>query len=384
MIKRIAILGSTGSIGVNTLDILARMKDEFRVVALSADKNVALLSKQAARFKPQVLCVGEESFSAGMKRSMPSKAKIVFGADGLKEIVSRRDIDLVVFAIGGSACLVPLIEAIKNKKQIALANKESLVSAGPVISGLAKQNGVRIIPIDSEHSAIFQCLDGRSDEPSKIYLTSSGGPLLNVARSRFDTLTRGFILNHPKWRMGSKISVDSATMMNKGLEIIEAQVLFGIPESSVEVLVHPEAIVHSMVEFKDGAILAQLGIPDMRIPIQYALTYPKRQSNALARVDFSGLGTLSFKKPDCNKFPSLNLARKAARSGGTAPAVLCAADEEAVTYFLNGRIKLTDIPKVVEKVLSRHANMEDKLLSLDGVIAAQLWAREEARLICCH
>jgi len=384
MMKRIAILGSTGSIGVNTLDVLSKIEDKFKVVALSANKNVTLLARQAARFKPKILCVGADSLSGDLKRLNRSKAIVVSGADGLKEIVARRDVDLVVFAIGGLACLVPLIEAIKNKKQIALANKESLVSAGPVISKLARQYGVNIIPIDSEHSAIFQCLDGRNDKPSKIYLTSSGGPLLNVKKVRFDKLSRGFILNHPKWRMGKKISVDSATMMNKGIEIIEAQMLFGIPEASIEVLVHPEAVIHSMVEFRDGAILAQLGIPDMRVPIQYALTYPCRQDNALARVDFSGLGALSFKPPDCNKFPSLNLARKAARSGGTAPAVLCAADEEAVTYFLNGRIKFTDIPKVIEKVLSRHVNMEDKLLSLDSVLAAQLWAREEARSICCH
>ncbi|MDP3804548.1 MAG: 1-deoxy-D-xylulose-5-phosphate reductoisomerase [Candidatus Omnitrophota bacterium] len=381
---RIAILGSTGSIGVNTLNVISKMKDGFKVMALSADSNLDLLSKQAFIFKPRFACIGTGILPRKVKRLMPARTKTVSGMEGLKEIVSRADIDLVVFAISGSACLVPLIEAIKNKKRIALANKESIVSAGEIIVKLAKKNGVKIIPVDSEHSAIFQCIDGRAGIVSKIYLTGSGGPLRNVDRHKFDSLSRDFILNHPKWKMGKKISVDSATMMNKGLEIIEAKVLFGLPQSRVEILIHPEAIVHSMVEFTDGAILAQLGTPDMRLPIQYALTYPDRKPSLVERVDFSKIKSLSFDKSDVEKFPSLRLARQAAEDGGTAPACLCAADEEAVNNFLAGAIKFSDIPRVIEKVLSRHDNINRRALTLDDVLAAEDWARQEARSICYH
>ena len=382
MKKRLAILGSTGSIGVNALRVVSAMKKDFEVVALSADTNTKLLSRQIKTFKPRIVCVGRGELCRKVRGVPGHKIGCVYGQDGLKEIVSRKDIDIILFAISGTACLVPLVEAIKNKKTIALANKEALVSAGSIVMGLARRNNVRIIPVDSEHSAIFQCLDGRRDALSKIYLTGSGGPLLNVDRSKFSTLSREFVLRHPKWNMGKKISVDSATMMNKGLEVIEAQHLFNMPHDLIEVLIHPEAIVHSMVEFADGAILAQLGVPDMRIPIQFALTYPERKSAKFGRVMFSETPNLTFRKPDLQKFPCLGLARRAASEGGTTPAVLCASDEEAVKMFLAGRISFLDIPKVVEMVLSRHHNVASGDYSISDVLDKEEWAREEAKSIC--
>lgn len=384
MRKKIAILGSTGSIGVNTLDVISALRGRFEIVALSADSNAALLSRQSAQFLPKVISIGSELLAKEMRGKIPAKTRIVHGPEGLKEIVGRRDIDLVVFAISGNACLEPLIEAIKNRKTIALANKESLVSAGALVMRLAKKYDVRILPIDSEHSAIFQCLNGKhaTDKVIKIYLTGSGGPLLKIPKNKFDRLPLKFILNHPKWKMGRKISVDSATMMNKGLEIIEAMSLFGIDEKFIDVLVHPEAVIHSMVEFVDGAILAQLGIADMRIPIQYALTYPGREKNGLEKMDFGKTKSLSFAKPDTGKFPCLALARRAAKMGGIAPAILCAADEEAVKNYLNGNIKFTDIHKVIETALSRHRNITGREITLSDVLAADRWAREEARSLC--
>lgn len=382
--KRIAILGSTGSIGTNTLDVLSRLEGDFEVVGLSARSNIKLLSAQARKFKPKIVCVGDKQLSKEIKRSIPSGIKVVACQDGLEEIVARSDLDLVVIAISGIAPIAPLVKAVKSKKRIALANKEALVSAGPMVMRLAKENGVDIIPVDSEHSAIFQCLGRRRGDLSKIYLTGSGGPLLNVSAARFDSLSKESMLKHPKWKMGEKITIDSATMMNKGLEIIEAQYLFNISENQVEVLIHPEAIIHSMVEFIDGAVLAQLAIPDMRIPIQYALTYPDRLEGSSRSVDFLKTNRLSFLKPDTNKFPSLDLARAAARSGGTSPAVLCAADEEAVQCYLDGRIRFSDIPKVIEKVLSRHKNISGQNPSLRDILDAVEWAKEEARAICCH
>jgi len=380
--KRIAVLGSTGSIGVNTLDVIRRSKNDFKVVALSADSSVDLLARQARAFHPAAICAGSEFLANEAKRLVGSGVKVLSGTAGLKEIVSRKDVDLVIFAISGSACLVPLVEAIKNKKSIALANKEAMVSAGPLLMALAAKNKVRILPVDSEHSAIFQCIGSRSAGLSKIYLTGSGGPLLDVDRNRFDTLPKSFILRHPKWNMGKKISVDSATMMNKGLEIIEAKYLFGIDERRIEVLIHPEAIVHSMVEMSDGAVLAQMALPDMRLPIQYALTYPGRSDAIVKRVDFAKVASLTFRKPDTDKFPCLELARDAARAGGTAPAVLCAADEEAVKCYLEGNIKFSGISETIEKVLSRHKNNRRKALSIGGILDADGWAREEVRSFC--
>lgn len=385
MKKNIALLGSTGSIGVNALDVISRLEGLFNVVALSAGNSVELLSAQSRKFRPKIVSVGSGSLAVKAKKLMPHGTDIVCGQDGLCEIVSRRDIDMVLFAISGTACLVPLVEAIRNKKEVALANKEALVSGGPMIMKLARKNGVRIIPIDSEHSAIFQCIDARREYLSKIYLTGSGGPLLDVKKERFDGLPVERILKHPRWSMGRKISVDSATMMNKGLEIIEAKYLFDIDEKRIEVLVHPEAIVHSMVEFTDASVIAQLAMPDMRLPIEFALTYPERAKPIVRRVDFAGIGSLSFRAPDIKKFPCLGIARAAAASGGLAPAVLCASDEEAVAAYLDGKIKLSGIPKIIDKVLARHKHAADRSEpSIGDILDADAWAREETRRLCCH
>ncbi|MBN2453774.1 MAG: 1-deoxy-D-xylulose-5-phosphate reductoisomerase [Candidatus Omnitrophica bacterium] len=379
--KRIAILGSTGSIGVNALDVISKIGGGFSVVALSGDSNSELLIRQARAWKPKIVSIGNELLAGKVNRAVPKGTKVVCGGIGLREIATRSDVDMVLFAVSGTACLIPLLDAVKNRKEIALANKEALVSAGPVVTALARKNDVRIIPIDSEHSAIFQCIYGRPEYVSKIYLTGSGGPLLNVSAKRFDKLPVGFILKHPRWKMGRKITVDSATMMNKGLEIIEAKYLFGIDEKKIEVLIHPEAVVHSMVEFSDASVIAQLAVPDMRLPIEYALTFPGRSKAIVRKVDFSKAGALTFRKPDVKKFPCLRLAREAAASGGTALAVLCAADEGAVKHFLERRIKFSDIPGVIEKVMSRHKNAR-KEISVEDVLNADSWAKEETDILC--
>ncbi|MDD5421962.1 MAG: 1-deoxy-D-xylulose-5-phosphate reductoisomerase [Candidatus Omnitrophota bacterium] len=383
MMEKIAILGSTGSIGVNALEVVSSLKDRFEVVALSADSNAELLSKQSRAFLPKVIAIRDDKLAKKLKRTVPSGTRIVCGMDGLAEIASRSDVDVVLFALSGAVCLIPLIEAIRHRKRIALANKESLVCAGSIIKSEARRHNVRIVPIDSEHSAIFQCIEGRERFLAKIYLTGSGGPLLDVPVKKFDKLPREFILRHPRWKMGKKISVDSATMMNKGLEIIEAKHLFDINEKEIEVLIHPEAIIHSMVELTDGAILAQMGAPDMRSPIQYALTYPNRLKSLARNVDFSRIAALTFRQPDVKKFPCLSIARQAARDGGSAPAALCAADEELVGAYLGKKIRFSDIPKNIEKVLSRHKNI-DREPSIYDVLEADRWAREEARSLCCH
>lgn len=274
--KRIAVLGSTGSIGINALKVAASLKEKIEVVALAAGSSINLLAEQASIFMPKVLSVKDGLLASKIKKMIPGHIDVLCGNEGLENIVSRKDVDIVLFAISGSSCLRPLVCAIKHKKRIALANKEALVSAGSIVMGLAEKNSVPIIPIDSEHSAIFQCLEGRREYLKKIYLTASGGPLLKLPKNRFDNLPPQFILKHPKWKMGKKISVDSATMMNKGLEIIEARWLFGLGPDDIETLVHPEAIIHSIVELIDGTFFAEMSLPDMRIPIQYAITYPSR------------------------------------------------------------------------------------------------------------
>ena len=381
--KRIAILGSTGSIGVNTLDVLSRMRGDFKVVALSADSNTKLLSAQTRRFRPKTIAIGNGLLASQIKKIVPAETNILTGTEGLCAIAAAAGVDMIVFAISGNACLLPLLEAIRSAKGIALANKEALVSGGPLVMELARRRGVKILPVDSEHSAIFQCIEGRGAGLSKIYLTGSGGPLLDVSVSKFNKLSPSAVLKHPKWNMGKKISVDSATMMNKGLEIIEAQYLFGLDEKRIEVLIHPEAIIHSMAEFSDGAVLAQMALPDMRLPIQYALTYPERVKAPVKHIDFAALRQLTFRSPDTDKFPCLCLARQAARQGGTAPAVLCAADEEAVKCYLQNNVKFTGIPKIIEKVLARHKNTKGAL-SVRDIVDADAWAREEVRSLCYH
>ena len=381
MLKRIALLGSTGSIGVNTLDVVSSLKGKIEVAALSADSNIELLARQARIFKPKVVCIGNGSLARRIKKLLPDGIKVVSGIDGLDHIVSMSGVDTAVFAISGIACLKPLVSAINNKKNIALANKEALVSAGAIVMRLAKEKSVPIIPIDSEHSAIFQCLEGKREYLKKIYLTATGGPLLRVPKKKFDSLPTGFILAHPRWKMGKKISVDSATMMNKGLEIIEAKWLFDVDEKAIEVLVHPEAIIHSMIELIDGTFFAELSVPDMRLPIQYAITYPARLKGRVKSPDFARLKKFSFEKPDIKRFPCLELARVAVKKGGTYPAVLNAANEEAVKSYLDGRIKFSRIPCIIEKVLRNHSGAARKL-SLNDIFDAQHWAREEALRLC--
>lgn len=383
VIRRIAVLGSTGSIGVNTLNVAAALED-IEIAALSADSNIKLLAKQAKIFRPKMISVRDNLLAGKIKGMVPAGTRVLSGSEGLNEIASTSGIDTVLFAISGSSCLAPLIAAIKSGKRIALANKESLVSAGDLVMDLAKKNNVSIIPIDSEHSAIFQCLEGKRPYLSKIYLTATGGPLLNLSKSRFDNLSPKFVLNHPKWRMGKKISIDSATMMNKGLEIIEAKWLFNIDEDDIEVLIHPEAIVHSMVGLVDGSVFAQLSVPDMRIPIQYALTYPGRLKSPAKNIDFLKIKDLTFQKPDPGKFPCLKLAREALKRGGTYPAVLNIADEEAVNKYLGGKIKFSRIPYIIEKAIERHRCTKKNRLSIEDVYSAEAWAKEEVAKLCCH
>jgi 1-deoxy-D-xylulose-5-phosphate reductoisomerase len=377
----IAVLGSTGSIGTNALNVISALgRGVIKVAALSADSNIKLLASQARAHRPGAVCVADATLAEKIRTLVPRGTKVLAGADGLNKIVSMDSVDLALFAVPGSSCLLPLMAAIRNKKRIALANKEALVSAGSHVMRLARENGVRIIPIDSEHSAIFQCLEGRSGTPERIYLTATGGPLLRVPRARFDRLPRSFILDHPRWSMGKKVSVDSATMMNKGLEVIEAKWLFGVSEKNIEVVIHPEAIVHSMVEFSDGAVFAQMSRPDMRLPIQYAITYPARRGSGLKRLDPCGLKKLTFASPDERKFPCLKLAREAVRLGGTYPAALNAADEVAVKCFLDGSIVFSRIPHIIEKVMGRHGSRSAS--SLDAILGAERRAKEEALRLC--
>ncbi len=389
-IKNIAVLGSTGSVGTNTLKVAEAFQDRFRVVALTAFNNVSLLEKQIKKFRPKYVAVHQKGIEY-LKRRFGSYRITFFDAQqGVETIVSSRDVDIVVLAIRGSAALGPFLEAVRHGKTVAPANKEAIVMAGSIITREAKRYNASIVPVDSEQSAIFQCLNGAAGYASghasgcafahqikKIYLTASGGPLHNVPQNRFDKLSIDEILRHPRWKMGKKITVDSATLMNKGLEVIEAKWLFGVDVDQIEVVVHPEAIIHSMVEFCDGSILAQLGVTDMRLPIQYALTYPNRLKTQLPQIDFFKLGKLTFKKPDFKKFPSVQLCYHAGKKGGTAPAALNAANEEAVDAFLDRKISFSKIYKIVEKVVHRHKNIGTP--DLKDIWRADGWAREEAK-----
>jgi 1-deoxy-D-xylulose-5-phosphate reductoisomerase len=346
--KNIAILGSTGSIGTQTLEVV-RANDDLRVVALAANKSLKLLEEQAREFLPEVISVGSRELSDDLRvRLADMNVRITWGMDGLKEVATWESADVVVTAVVGMMGIVPTIEAIRAGKDIALANKETLVTAGHIIIPLAKSCGVNIYPVDSEHSAIFQSLNGeRGADVEKILLTASGGPFRNYTREQMEHVGVEDALKHPNWSMGRKITIDSATMVNKGLEVMEAQWLFGVPATKVQVVIQPQSVIHSMVQFVDGAVIAQLGTPDMKLPIQYALYYPERRPMDTPRLDFFGLGQITFQAPDFDRFKGLALAYEAADRGGNIPTALNAANELAVAMFLDGKIRFLDIPEVI-------------------------------------
>jgi 1-deoxy-D-xylulose-5-phosphate reductoisomerase len=350
--KNICILGSTGSIGVNSLEVISGLGDRFRPVCLTANRNVDLLAEQVRTHRPEAVAILDEAAAGDFRARMNGAVDVLTGAKGLLEIVKRQDVDIVIGSMVGFAGLAPTLEAVKLGKTVALANKESLVVAGELMTGLAAETGAKIVPIDSEHSAILQCLAG--EDPStvrRLILTASGGPFLDRDAREFGKVTVGDALRHPTWKMGKKITIDSATLMNKGLEVIEAHWLFGLAPEKIGVLVHPQSIIHSMVEFVDGSVKAQLGVPDMKVPIQYALTWPERTCSAWERLDFSTLNTMTFREPDRNKFRCLPLAYRALGEGGTSAVVLNAANEVAVELFLTERLGFERIPDVIEDAL---------------------------------
>jgi 1-deoxy-D-xylulose-5-phosphate reductoisomerase len=371
----LAILGSTGSIGLNTLKVVDYNPQHFKVAALSAYNNFKLLEGQIKKYKPSHVAVGVEGLAHF--KSIGIKGVKFYPSEDCARIASLKEVDVVVLAIRGASALRPFLDALAAGKTVAPANKEALVIAGDLIMNEASRHQARIIPIDSEQSAIFQCLEGQKSKPVCVHLTASGGPLREVKLKDFKRISLKDILRHPRWKMGPKITVDSATLMNKGFEVIEAKHLFNLSYNQIKVLVHPEAIIHSMVEFADGSLLAQLGVTDMRLPIQYALTYPERLPTGLRDLDLAQLGSLNFQKPDLKKFPSLELAFEVARLAGSMPTVLNAADEEAVEAFLKGKIDFLSIYKVVEKVVLRHTIVKNP--SLQAILQADEWARQEAR-----
>ena len=379
--KKIAILGSTGSVGVNTLNVVRKLGKGYKIMGISAQKNVNLLIEQIIQFRPAIVALSDEMAAQELEkrihrfRPLP---KIYRGTSGLIEFARNRVSNFLVSALVGAAGLLPTLAAIEAGKDIALANKEILVMAGDLIIKTAKKRGIKILPLDSEHSAIFQCLRAEKVENvRRLILTASGGPFYKHKKSQLERVTLKEALRHPTWQMGKKITVDSATLMNKGLEAIEASHLFGIDINRIDVLIHPQATVHSLVELVDGSILAQLGIADMRIPIQFALTYPKRYSNRLQGLKLEKVARLTFQKPNLKNFPCLGLALRAGRTGGTMPVVLNAADEIAVGAFLEGKIKFIDIPKIIESVMTEHK--VDRKPSLKEVLEIDQWTRDRTR-----
>ena len=381
MIKNISILGSTGSIGHNTLDVIALFPDRFKVVGLTACENIDKLEMQIRRFKPSIVSLSNEISAKELrKRCGNLKIEILSGMEGLIRVSTLNEADVVVSAIAGSAGLIPTFSAIRAGKIVALANKETLVMAGEIITKEANERGVRILPIDSEHSAIFQVMNGgRWEDVHKIILTASGGPFLKTSSEERKKATVKDALKHPNWNMGTKITIDSATLMNKGLAVIQARWLFDVSINQIQVLIHPQSIIHSMVEFKDGSVMAQMGIPDMRIPIAYALSYTERLDLVMPRLDLVKTGMLTFEKPDMKKFPCLSHAYDAIKQGGTMPAVLNSSNEAAVRAFLQTRIGFLDIEGIVRETMDRHEVRQ--IDTIEDVLMADNWAREEAEKI---
>ncbi len=358
--KKILILGSTGSIGVSTIEIVRAFPEKFEIIGLTANNNIELLREQINEFHPKVVVLRDEAKSRILKEQFGNQCEILTGDQGLLEITQRDNYDILVSALVGFAGLAPTIEAIKLKKRIALANKETLVTAGEIVIDLCKKYGAELIPVDSEHSAIFQCLNGENkSEINKIILTASGGPFLNKTKKDLENVTIEDALKHPNWKMGSKITIDSATMMNKGLEVIEAFWLFNLPKEKIEVTIHPQSIIHSMVEFIDGSIKAQLSTPDMKLPIIYALSFPERYYFNAVQTDFRKINQLTFFEPDFDKFACLKIAYDVIGEGGSASCVLNAANEIAVGKFLSGKIKFTRIPEIITDALNAVTNIHN-------------------------
>ena len=377
--KRIAILGSTGSIGCSSLRVIEAHPEAYQVTALAAGKNVDLLAEQIRKFSPLVVAVLGDEEAESLKKRLDGghKTKIVSGRDGFNHLATLEEVDTVISAITGAAGLVPTIAAIQAGKNIALANKETMVMAGPLVIEEVRRRGVTLLPVDSEHSAIFQCLQGhRRDDVRRVILTASGGPFRDFSYEEMGRVSPEQALKHPNWNMGPKITVDSATLMNKGLELIEARWLFGLDIHQIHILIHPQSVIHSMVEYKDGSILAQMGIPDMITPISYALSYPRHVDTMLPALDLERVGTLRFMKPDTGKFRCLELALRAAEIGESMPAVLNGANEVAVELFLRGRIGFLEIPSLIEKTMKAHTSFV--IDSIEKVMEADAWARQRA------
>ncbi len=376
--KKVVLLGSTGSIGVSTCKVAEDLSEDIVLIGLAAGRNVSLLAEQVKKFQPRSICVTEQAAAKELSNQYDGNLEVFWGADGLIEIATMEEADIVLIAIVGTAGLEPALAAIRSGKDIAVASKEILVMAGEIVMSEARKYGVRVLAVDSEHSAIFQCMDDCPRESVRqIWLTASGGPFRETPVEEFKKITLDQALKHPSWQMGPKITIDSATLFNKGLEMIEAKWLFDIEMSRVKVIVHPQSVIHSMVEFVDGSIISQLSTPDMCLPIQYALTYPKRMPSERVQTNLAEIGKLEFEEPDLERFPSLNLARKAGDVGGTLPAVLNAANEEAVEAFFNQQIGFTDIFRIVALVMDEHD--VDQKPSLEAILSADLWSRQHVR-----
>jgi 1-deoxy-D-xylulose-5-phosphate reductoisomerase len=379
-VKAITLLGSTGSIGTQTLDIVEHNPDKFRIVGLAAGNNVEMLAQQVRQFRPEIVAIGNEAKLPELKDALSDldyHPTIVAGAQGTIEVAGYGDAQSVVTGIVGCAGLLPTIAAIKAGKDIALANKETLIAGGPVVLPLVAEYGVKLLPADSEHSAIFQCLQGVPPGGlRRIILTASGGAFRDLPAEELASVTIADALKHPNWSMGQKITIDSATLMNKGLEVIEAHYLFGVDYDDIDIVVHPQSIIHSLIEVQDTSVLAQLGWPDMRLPLLYALSWPDRIQTDWKKFDLVTAGDLTFRAPDRQKYPCIDLAYAAGKAGGSMPAVLNGANEQAVALFLAEKIHFLDIPKVIEKVCDKHRNDFTLTPSLDDILAADIWARQ--------
>ncbi|HEY0459973.1 MAG TPA: 1-deoxy-D-xylulose-5-phosphate reductoisomerase [Pyrinomonadaceae bacterium] len=379
--KSISILGSTGSIGCNTLKTVEHLKDDFRVVALAAGRNVEKLAEQIIRFEPELVACESEECAEELRRRITNHElgirnlpEILTGEEGLVAVATHAKAETVVSATVGAVGFVPTLRALESGKRVALANKETLVMAGELMTKAARESGAEILPVDSEHNALHQCLRGESPkEVKRLILTASGGPFRTKSKEEIENATRAEALNHPNWKMGDKITIDSATLMNKGLEVIEAHWLFGFPADMISVIVHPQSVIHSMVEMVDGSVIAQLGVTDMKHAIQYALTYPTRKTGCLEPLDFSRASQLTFEEPDFERFPCLRLAYEALQAGGTMPAVLNASNEIAVQAFLDNKIRLSDIPRIIEAVMTEHVSKSAS--NLEAILESDVWAR---------